>query len=179
MRRVFVAAAFGLIAAGIAGCAPSNTYVPPDLAPASAAIVVGSKNHDENLLAADTRVFLASIDGKLTLDGPFGWDHRTVVAPGTHLIMFGVSTKTLFKNAVGVGKAQWDLEAGKTYVLRATDPTKISGLCARSSSWLEGEDGTPIGDKVPVVVATDTGAEIMVPGGGFVSIPSRTRCPPR
>lgn len=164
---------------GLTACGSMDyKYVPPNLAAQSAAIVTGSRSRNPDPMTADTRVFLASIDGKLTLDGPRGWDDRTVVAPGTHVIRFAVARNQLFAYAQGLGQTQVTLEAGKTYVLRATDPVPVKTNCATAAGWIESEDGTPVSDKVPVMVATYTGGEIALPGGGFVTIPSQTNCPP-
>jgi hypothetical protein len=178
MNRALVAMAFCVSAAGLAACADPNRYVPPELAQDAAAIITGSKIHDPDPLVPDIRVYLDAIDGKHTMDGAFEWDDRTIVSPGMHLIKFGVSSKRFMFDAWGSGEAQRVLEAGKTYTLRATVPVQISDLCARSNVWLEGEDGAPIGDKVAVIVATYSGAELPLTGGGFISIPSHTVCPP-
>ncbi len=180
MRRTFACALLGLWILSLTACQNTDrNYVTPNLTAQSAAIITGSKSHNPDPTATDTRVYLVSIDDKLTLDGPFGWDHRTIVVPGTHMIQLGVSRTKLFYKAFGFGQIQVTLEAGKTYVLRATEPVTTAPNCARSTGWIESDDGTPIGDKVSVMVATNTGGEIPIAGGGFVTIPSRTNCPPQ
>jgi hypothetical protein len=160
-------------AVALAGCHRDYEYSVPALPPQAAATITGSKLSNSDMLKADTRAYLVAIDGKLTLDGPLGWDDRTVVSPGPHEIKFGVGSPA----AWGFAQVTSVVEAGKLYVIRATAMQPVAPNCAMSSAWLESEDGTVVTDKVPVMIGAYTGAEVPVGGGGFVSIPSHTVCP--
>ena len=109
MRRTlaFILAGVGIL--GLTACGNSDyKYVPPSLSPQAAAIVTGSRTRNTDPITPDTRVFLASIDGQLTLDGPHGWDDRTSVAPGAHVIRFGVAKNQLFAPPSRLGHRESD-----------------------------------------------------------------------
>ena len=161
----------------IVGCDTSYKYIRPTASAEQVATITGSRIRNSDSLRPDARVYLVAIDGKLTEDGPFGWDHKTPVTPGPHQIEFGVSQKSLVQDAWGFGSIQVTLEAGRTYTLTADDPTRVTPNCAMTMGWLVGDAAQAISERVPVMVADFTGAEIPVGGGGFVSVPSHTRCP--
>jgi hypothetical protein len=176
VRKYFVALG---ISAGLGGCAQDWAYVPPNLPPQAVAVITGSKLVDSAPLTPDTRAYLVAIDGKLTSDGPRGWDDRTLAAPGEHMIKFGIGKSAPFlKDAWGFGETKATLEPGQTYTIRASQPLQVTSVCATAEGWLETGDGKPAADKVPVMIMTYTGAEIGLPGGGVVNIPSHTSCPP-
>jgi hypothetical protein len=175
MRRTFAFPLLGIATTALVACQRGYEYSPPALPPQAAAIITGSKLHNPDPFKDDTRAYLVAIVGKLTLDGPRGWDDRTVVAPGTHAFKLGVARGP--GTAWGFGETQASLEGGKTYVIRAIEPVQITSVCATSVVWLEGDDGSAITDRVPVVIGTYTGGEAPLPGGGFVNIPSHTTCP--
>jgi hypothetical protein len=172
VRFTILAIATGTMSA----CQRSDEYSPPVLAPNEAAIIVGSKLPDPNPMEPDTRAYVVSIDGKLTSDGPHGWDHRNVITPGAHTIKFGIAKTSLMHEAWGFGETQLLAGAGRTYVIRTTQPQKITSVCATSLGWFEDDNNAEVTAKTSITITTYTGSEIGLPGGGFVSIPSHSRC---
>jgi hypothetical protein len=174
--RLVIAAVAAL---GPAACADtSRNYSPPALGADAVAILTGSKIVNPDPTTPDTRVYLVAVDGKLVLLGAYGWDAETIVAPGPREIEFGVAKKGVLKDAWAIGRTRATFEPGRKYVLRASEPVVVSSVCARANAWIEGDDGKPLTERVPVVIATYSGMTIPVPGGGFANIPSRARCPP-
>lgn len=171
MRRTLIILLLGTSALAVAGCKSGFDYSPPALPPQGAAIITGSK-----LQSPDFNALLVAVDGKLT--GPHRWDEGIVVGPDTHVVKFMVGKHTLFAEAGGVGEVQLTAEAGKTYVIRATEPAQVTGICATSSGWVERDDSTVISERVPVIIRSYTGGVVPLAGGGFVTIPSHTTCPP-
>jgi hypothetical protein len=153
-------------------------YKQPDISSDAAATIIGSKIANSNAMTADVRVYLIAVDGILTGAGPFGWDNKMKILPGLHNIEFGVATVSAFRDAGGFIKTRARLEAGKTYSLQATEPVASSAVCAEATGWIAGDDGTPITEKIPVVIQEGGGAEIPIAGGGFVSLPSHVHCAP-
>jgi len=176
MRGLLALAALIVTALGVVGCDRSYNYVRPNISPDSGAIITGSRSKNADPMGPDTRIYIASVDGKLTGGGPFGWDERTPVTPGPHLVEFGVSQKAFLQDAWGFGTAQLIFEAGRTYTLKATDPTPATPDCALSTGWIEADDGRVISERVPVRVLAYRGAEIPVSHGGYVTVTSRTTC---
>ena len=181
VRQKIAKAMLLLCGLSLGGCDKSYEYRPPaNLTPLSAAIITGSKVETPGL-AGDVRVYLLAIDGKLTLDGPHGWDDRVLAEPGTHLIGFGISQGSVFSvpgrtDYAGIGgKTQATFEPGKLYILRATVPVPSpggSGACV--VGWIESQDGRLASEKVTVKLA-QRGGEIAAPigSGGFIPIPMR------
>ena len=78
---------------------------------------------------------------------------------------FAVARISFSHTRRGLGNAG-DPRSRKTYALRATDPAPVKTNCATVAGWIESDDGTPVSDKVPVMVATSHGGETALPGGG-------------
>jgi hypothetical protein len=172
LTRTLLVLTCALIA--IAGCARDYEYSRPNLQSREAGTITGSKQAD-----GDFRAYLIAIDGKLTLDGPRGWDDRTIVVPGIHNIRFAVGNAPLLSaEAWGFGETRLNVEAGKTYIIRAADPTRVTPVCAVAAEWIE-ERGAAVTDRIMVTIKTFTGGELPIPGGGFVSFASHTVCPER
>jgi hypothetical protein len=174
MRKLLPVVAAAIMS--LFGCDTSYKYVRPNISPDAAATITGSRPHNPD--GPDPHIYLVAIDGKLTLDGPFGWDHQTAVMPGAHSIKFGVATGSLLDHAGGFGETQATLEPGKLYTIKANDPLPINPICAKTVGWIEDESGRAITGKVPVFVGTATGGEIGTRSGAVITIPSRTTCPP-
>lgn len=161
-RLIFSCLLMGL-AANLGGCTPRNSYSPPaGLSPATAATLLGSRVANPDPLEGDMRVYVVKIDDKLTNGGPSGWDQPILLTPGAHRIDFGIA---MGRSAWGFGLAVFQVEAGKQYTLRGSQPTATTGAESLFYGWLEGPDGQRMGDRIAVDVRPQSG------GSGPVYIP--------
>lgn len=151
--RLGASIALVLLMVVASGCAdPSRNYVEPvGLTSATVATITGSKVVDPNILLADTRAYLVGIDQKVAQGGMHAWDRRWLIAPGEHLVTFGVSKGP---EIWGLADVRLKLDAGKTYVLRTEEPVSISFGRRRSASWIEEEGGRPVSQRIDVELTT-------------------------
>lgn len=160
MRRYFYVLPVVLI---LTGCDRSRAYeTPPSLTAQSAATITGSKHHDPNPLAADTRVYIVSIDDKLTGGGAHAWDSNVFLLPGEHVIKIGVYRHSLSGTNVGFGTVTARFQAGQAYFLRAVEPVPVSKTLAQSAVWIEDSGTAVVSAKAPVDVEPFTSGNSMV-----------------
>jgi len=176
MSERFPAVVLAVACLTLTACHPSDTYREPTIGPEGTASIVGSKIVDPDPLAADARIYMVAIDGRLTGGGPFAWDEKIKVLPGQHEITFGIASKSAFKDEGGFITSRAVLEAGKAYVLQGTKPISRNAVCAETSGWISTDDGKAVTDKNPLIIREAGGAEIPILGGGFVSLPSNVHC---
>jgi hypothetical protein len=130
---------YGVMAIGLtalAGCAES---------PPLNAVVTGSKIEMPLAGPSDELVaYVMEIDNKLLPDGPSGWNHRFVLPPGTHDIMFGIAHGGVAKGPFH--SATVNFRTGAFYEVRATPPVRAADDLYCAHAWIE-ENGTPVTDK--------------------------------
>lgn len=140
----------------LGGCTPRNSYVPPTgRAASTAATIVGTRVANPNPMGSDLRVYVVKIDDQLTNGGPSAWNEPLSLTPGSHRIDFGVA---LGRDAWGFGLGIYQLEAGKTYTLRGSQPSARTGTDSLFYGWVEGPDGQRMGDRIAVDVRPATGS---------------------
>lgn len=153
-------AALVLAAATLSACTHDWQYAQPAaLAPETAATITGSKISNPGALSDDPRAYLVAIDGKLTDDGPRGWDDRVLASSGSHSIGFGVSLG--IGHIFGFGEATVELKGGQTYTIHSTIPIQIARDEFHADGWIEDDNGKAVTDRVPVVLHVAHGGEVI------------------
>lgn len=116
---------------------------------AGTATIVGSKSYSDLTGIGDARAYVVAIDGNAVGDGPAGWDSPVTVIPGWHDFHYEISSDAPY---AGSGETQAKLAAGKSYVLRFSEPKPVSENLFLASGWIEEDKGAAISNKAPVEI---------------------------
>lgn len=163
----FVAITVIAVLTACAHVSKEKEYVrPTGVPPESLAIVTGSEVIDPSALNPDTRLYVVSIDGKLTMTGPKGWGERIPVLPGEHDLQIGAARQSIFDDTFGSNSFHLNLEPGRTYAIRGDQPKQSGSDLKQVECWLEDDRGTKF-DSVFVSLYPPIGGhgEYIIPVG--------------
>jgi len=151
------AALFGVVLAMSACADQSLNYTQPSgLSAQNAGAIIGSDSEPTGRIDTTTiRTYVVGIDNQLTNTGPRGWQTPMFVTPGTHILQIGACVHD-FMGCGGFGFVTFapNFEAGKTYVLRASQ-AYLDGhgpfKPAVSDVWVEDATGIHVTSSAKLV----------------------------